>query len=181
MSEANRSHIKPWRSWSHYRLAISRGEGSKNLWWQICVNPSSPFVCLPHMYTSCFAHELPWVANRSIVDLGATVQKNKDTPKAIVVMHALSGRDTITASYNVGKQRAMKQPTQTICPFAGDSQADLDEICSSAMWMRIVCVLFVQFACVASSILPCFVFVKLAHRVSNHWTRDHVEDEGDYW
>ena len=80
------------------------------------------------------------VANRSIVDLGATVQKNKDTPKAILVMHALSGADTVTATYNVGKHLAMKQPTQTICPFAGDSQADLDEICSSAMWMRNVCV-----------------------------------------
>ena len=47
-----------------------------------CVSPSSAFVdpglCLPHVYT-CFAHGLP-VANRSIVDLEATVQKNKGHP-----------------------------------------------------------------------------------------------------
>ena len=95
-------------------------------------------ILLPHLYVyhTCTRHVLHIsspVANRSIVDLGATVQKNKDTPKAILVMHALSGADTVTATYNVGKQLAMKQPTQTICPFAGDSQADLYEICSSAM------------------------------------------------
>ena len=79
------------------------------------------------------------MANSSIVDLGATVQKNKDTPKAILVKHALSGADTVTATYNVGKQLAMIQPTQKSCAFAGDSQADLDEIWSSAMWMRKGC------------------------------------------
>ena len=59
------------------------------------------------------------VTNRSTVDLGATVQKNKDTTKTILVMHALSGADTVTATYNVGKQlarKAMEQPTQTMCP-----------------------------------------------------------------
>ena len=40
------------------------------------------------------------VANRSIVDLGATVQKHKDTPKAILVMHALSGADTKQLALN---------------------------------------------------------------------------------
>ena len=98
-------------------------------------------ILLPHVYVyhTCTRHILHIsspVANRSIVDLGATVQKNK----AILVMHALSGADTVTATYNVGKQLAMKQPIHTICPFAGDSQADLDEICSSAMWMRKVCI-----------------------------------------
>ena len=66
----------------------------------------------------CFAHGVP-VANRSIVSLEATVQKNKDTTKAILVMHALTLADTVTATYNVGKQlarNAMEQPTQTICP-----------------------------------------------------------------
>ena len=51
----------------------------------------------------------------------ATVQKNKDTTKAILVMLALTGADTdsVTATYNVGKQvarKAMEQPTQTMCP-----------------------------------------------------------------
>ena len=102
-------------------------------------------IHLPHLdaYHTCARHVLHIsspVANRSIVDLGATAQKNNDMPKAILVMHALSGADTVTATYNVGKQLARKQPTKTICPFAGDSQADLDEISSSAMWMRKVCV-----------------------------------------
>ena len=55
----------------------------------------------------------------SIVYLEATVQKNKDTTKAILVMLALTGADSVTATCNVGKQvarKAMVQPTQTICP-----------------------------------------------------------------
>ena len=58
------------------------------------------------------------VANRSIVDLGATVQKNKDAPKVILVMLALSWADTVTATYNVCKQltrKAIEQPTQKSC------------------------------------------------------------------
>ena len=42
----------------------------------------------------------------SIVDLEATVQKNKDTTKVILVMLALTGADSVTATYNVGKQLA---------------------------------------------------------------------------
>ena len=55
------------------------------------------------------------MANRSIVDLGATVLKNKGTTNVNLVMLALSGADTVTATYNVGKQlarKAIEQPTQ---------------------------------------------------------------------
>ena len=83
------------------------------------------------------------MANRSIVDLGATVQKNNDTPKAIMVMHALSGVDTVTATYNVGKQLVLKA-LETTNPeklsIAGNLQADLDEVCSSEIWRRKDCV-----------------------------------------
>ncbi len=137
-SEANRYHIKPCRSRSHSRPAISRG-CLNHLWWHICVRPSSPFVSLPRALHMSFP-----VTNRSTVDLGATVQKNKDTTKTILVMHALTLADAVTATYNVGKQlarEAMEQPTQTICPsLHGDPQADLDQVCSSAMWIRKVCV-----------------------------------------
>ena len=79
---------------------------------------------------TCFAHELR-SGNRSIVVLGTTVQKNKDTPKAILVMHALSGADSVTANYNVVKQLARKG-LETTNPeklsIAGDLQADLDEV-----------------------------------------------------
>ena len=54
-----------------------------------------------------------------IVDLGATVQKNRDTTKTILVMLALSGTDTVTATYNVNKQlarKAIEQPTQKSYP-----------------------------------------------------------------
>ena len=83
------------------------------------------------------------VATRSIVDLGAIFQKNKDTPKAIVVMHTLSGAGTVTATYNVGKQLA-REALETTNPeklsIAGDLQADLDEVCSSEKWMWKDCV-----------------------------------------
>ena len=84
------------------------------------------------------------VKNRSTVDLGATVQKNKDTTKTILVMHAPTLADTVKATYNVDKQlarKAMEQPTQTMYPsLHGDLQPDLDQICSLAMWIRKVCV-----------------------------------------
>ena len=76
------------------------------------------------------------MANRSIVDLGATVQKNKDTTKANLVMHALPAADTATATYDVGKQLALKA-LETTNPeklsIAGDLQADLDEV-RSEIW-----------------------------------------------
>ena len=83
------------------------------------------------------------VANRSIVDLGSTVQKNKDTLNAILLMYALSGADTVTATDNVGKQLARKA-FETTNPeklsIAGDIQADIGEVCSSEIWMRNDCV-----------------------------------------
>ena len=74
------------------------------------------------------------LAYRSIVDLVATIQKNKDTPKVIPVMHALSGADTVTAIYNVGKQlerKALETTNPEKLSIAGDLQTDLDEVCSS--------------------------------------------------
>ena len=59
------------------------------------------------------------MANRSIVGLEATAQKNMDTTQAILVMHAITLADTATATYNVGKQlarKAVEQLTQTIGP-----------------------------------------------------------------
>ena len=83
------------------------------------------------------------MTNRSIVDLGSTVQKKKDTPNAILVVHALSGADTVTATYNVGKQlerKAFETTNPEKLSIAGDIQADLDELCSSEIWMRKDCV-----------------------------------------
>ena len=81
------------------------------------------FILLPHLYVyhTCTRalHMSSPVANRSIVHLEATVQKNKDTTRAILVMLALSGSDTVTATYNVDKQlarKAIEQPTETSCP-----------------------------------------------------------------
>ena len=103
-------------------------------------------ILLPHLYVYHMCtralHMSSTVANRSIVDLGATVQKVKDTTNAIQVMHALSGADTVIATYNVGKQLARKALETTNLEkllIAGDLQADLDEVCSSEIWMRIDC------------------------------------------
>ena len=95
-------------------------------------------ILLPHLYVYHMCtralHMSSPVANRSIVDMGATVQENKDTPKAILAMPTLSGADTVTATYNVGKQLARKA-LETTNPeklsIAGDLQADIYEVCSS--------------------------------------------------
>ena len=80
-------------------------------------------IPLPHLYVyhTCTRalHMGSSVANRSIVELGATVQKNNDTTKAIRVMHALSGADTaqqLTIWVNSWYSRPLKQPTQKTCP-----------------------------------------------------------------
>ncbi len=62
------------------------------------------------MYKSCFAHQLP--SGKSL-DCGSG--SNSSEEQGYAKGHiALSGADTVTATYNVGKQLAMKQPTQTI-------------------------------------------------------------------
>ena len=42
----------------HILVQQYQGEKVRSISDDTCVNPSSPFVCLPHVYT-CFAHELP--------------------------------------------------------------------------------------------------------------------------
>ena len=66
-----------------------------------------------HKYTSALYMSSP-VANRPIVDLRATAQKNKDATKSILVMHAPTGADTVAATYNVGKKQALKTLETTI-------------------------------------------------------------------
>ena len=71
------------------------------------------------------------------MDLGATVQKNKDTTNANLVIQALPGADTVTATCDVGKQLALKALGTTNpekLSIAGDLQADLDKVCSSEIW-----------------------------------------------
>ena len=68
----------------------------------------------------------------------------------------------------MGKQlvrKALETTNPERLSIAGDLHADVDEVGSSEIWMRIDSV---QFACLASSIVQCFAPVKLAHRVSKH-------------
>ena len=102
-------------------------------------------VHLPNLYVyhTC-TRALQMGSQWEILDCGSgvevTVQKNKDKAKAILVMLALTGAESVTATCNVGKQvarKAMEQPIQTMCPSLVTPQADLDHVCSSAMWTRI--------------------------------------------
>lgn len=104
------------------------------------------FLLLLHFYVSkkCTSdlYMCSPVANRSVVDLRATAQKNKDITKAIVVMHALTGTDTVAATYNVGKKMALKSLRafdQKSLSIIGDPQADLSEVCSSGTAFLIAC------------------------------------------
>ena len=79
------------------------------------------------------------VANRPIVDLRATAQKNKYTTKSILVMHALTGADTVAATYNVGKKQGLKTLETTnpdTLSIIGDPQADLDEVLYNTNFSR---------------------------------------------
>ena len=69
-------------------------------------------------------------------------QKNKYTTKSILVMLALTGADTVAATYNVGKKQGLKTLETTnpdTLSIIGDPQADLDEVCSSATAFLIAC------------------------------------------
>ena len=98
------------------------------------------------------------LANRAIVGLAAIVQKNKDTPKDIMVMHARSGADTGTALtiwVNSWHARPLKQPTQKSCPslvtfkpillkYAGQKYGCEHTACKRAncMFSHIDCIVF---------------------------------------
>ena len=124
--------------------AISRCmEGEKV---RVVSDDTDVFLLLLHFYVSkeCTSdlYICSPVAGRSIVDLKATAQKNKDMTKAILVMHALTGTDTVAATYNVGKKLALKT-LQAIDPetlsIIGVPQADLNEVCSSGSAFLIAC------------------------------------------
>ena len=126
-------------------------------------------VLLPNLYvyhTCRSLHVLcTWAPHgkSSIVDLEATVQKNKDTTTAILVMLALAGADSVTATYNVGSRWHERQWNNQLRQFV-----HLDQVCSSAMWTQKVCGQGCSLHCVTSSIVQCVAPVKLVHRVSNH-------------
>ena len=115
------------------KLVISSSSNIKGRRFEASLMTHIVLIRLPHLYVydMCTGalHISSPVANRSIMDLAATVQKNKDTPKAIMVKHALSGADTVTSTFNVGKHLARKTLETTnpeTFPIAGDLHADLD-------------------------------------------------------
>ena len=78
---------------------------------------NSSVHCDLYVYHTCTRalHMSSPVANRSIVDLGATVQKNKGKPNAILVMHGdcTHYQELILNSWH---SRPLKQPIQNSCP-----------------------------------------------------------------
>lgn len=69
------------------------------------------------------------------MDIRATAQKHKDKTKAILVMHVLTGTDTVAATYNVGKKSALKALDATDpnrLSSIGVPDADINVVCVSA-------------------------------------------------
>ena len=47
------------------------------------------------------------IADRSIIDVRASVEKNRNIT-GVLAMHALTGTDTVAATYDIGKKSALK-------------------------------------------------------------------------
>ena len=58
----------------HILVQQYQGEKVRSISDETCVNPSSPFVCIPYVYT-CFAHELP--SGKSL-DCGSGINSSEE-------------------------------------------------------------------------------------------------------
>ena len=78
---------------------------------------------------------VPPIADRSIIDVRASVEKNRNITGVLLAMQALTGTDTVAATYNIGKKSALKA-LLTINPDIlfniGNVEADMNEVCNSA-------------------------------------------------
>ena len=69
------------------------------------------FVLLVHFYNALnIASELLMVSTseRNVTNIGATVRKHSDIVQHIFALHALTGCDTVSSIYGIGKVKAAK-------------------------------------------------------------------------
>lgn len=72
---------------------------------------------------------------RAVVDVKATAEKHPCASKFILQLHALTGSDTVAATYGIGKKRALKAlhiVNPETLSVVGDITAEIDEVCTSA-------------------------------------------------
>ncbi len=106
-----------------------------------CVSHSSPFVCLPHVYT-CFTHELPRgqsLACGSGINVSEEQTHEKGHPGDARTVRDWCCHSNLQCEYTAGTQGNRTTNPEKLS-IAGDVQADLDEVCSSEIWMRKDCV-----------------------------------------
>ena len=96
------------------------------------------FVLLIHFYASqdiyTNIYMVPTNTTRSAVDIGATARQHHDIVQYLLPLHALTGCDTVSTIYGIGKKKALNVLKQGIYPpLLGDFEANFDELEATAV------------------------------------------------
>lgn len=96
------------------------------------------FVLLVHFYSSESLQgnifTVPTRTSRSSVDIGATAKKHHDIARYILPLHALTGCDTVSTLYGIGKIKAWKVLKQGhLPPLLGDSDTSMEALEATAV------------------------------------------------
>lgn len=91
------------------------------------------FILLVHFYASENLHSdifmVPTRSARSVVNIGATAKENEPIAKHLLSVHALTGCDTTSTLYGIGKLKALKSlRNKHVPPHLGDKTATIDDL-----------------------------------------------------
>ena len=95
------------------------------------------FVLLMHFYNeqclSCILTMESPIAGRSVIDIGASAAHHTEVVNHLPAAHALTGCDTVSYIYGIGKVTALKVLTSGMTlNVLGQHDADMDDVVSEA-------------------------------------------------
>jgi len=95
------------------------------------------FVLLVHFYhqqkLTCEVMMVSPIAGRQILDIKATSQQQGGNSEQLLAIHAMTGCDTVSYMWGIGKATALKQMRLGhLLPSLGDPEAEMNEVVSEA-------------------------------------------------
>lgn len=110
-------------------------EGSEII--HVVCDDTDVFVLLLHFYNllnlTIELFMVPTSSKRNVINIGATVQKHDDITPHVLSLHALTGCDSVSSIYGIGKVKAVKAIRKgCMPPPLGDLEVDLNSITDGA-------------------------------------------------
>jgi len=95
------------------------------------------FVLLVHFYNALNKTSellmVPTSPERNVTNIGATVRKHGDIVQHVLALHTLTGCDTVSSIYGIGKVKAAKVLQKDHVPSPlGDIQTDMETLVTGA-------------------------------------------------